>query len=268
MNNQKVLYEELRPEEFLERINACPIAYLPMGTLEWHGLHLPLGADGLQAKGFFSALAEEVGGIVLPMLFLAPEKIIEKDNLCYVGMDFYSFEDDAPQQLEGTAYYVDEALFVSMLEATIWNLKRAGFKIIVAHGHGPSNQTFANHIQEFEQKFDIRLLELWDVGGRGDQGIQTDHAAFNETSLVMGLRPELADLDRLAQDSDMIGVWGLDPRQTASETMGQTIIANQVNIVAEILRSELAKLTWPTRKMDYEKMKKLWSPGVPVLDTP
>jgi len=31
----KVLYEELHPDEFIERINECPIAYLPLGTLEW-----------------------------------------------------------------------------------------------------------------------------------------------------------------------------------------------------------------------------------------
>ena len=33
----KVLYEELCPKEFEERITVCPIAYLPLGTLEWHG---------------------------------------------------------------------------------------------------------------------------------------------------------------------------------------------------------------------------------------
>lgn len=42
---EKVLYEELCPAEFQERLQACPVAYLPLGTLEWHGPHLPLGAD-------------------------------------------------------------------------------------------------------------------------------------------------------------------------------------------------------------------------------
>jgi len=67
MKHHKVLYEELLPLEYLERLNACPIAYLPLGTLEWHGLHLPLGSDGLQSKGFFMRLAGRIGGIVLPM---------------------------------------------------------------------------------------------------------------------------------------------------------------------------------------------------------
>ena len=49
----KVLYEELNPQEFKQRILEAPIAYLPLGTLEWHGRHLPLGTDGLISLGFF-----------------------------------------------------------------------------------------------------------------------------------------------------------------------------------------------------------------------
>lgn len=58
----KILYEEMRPEEFLESLNKFPVAYLPLGTLEWHGLHMPLGADGLQAKGIMEKIAAKIGG--------------------------------------------------------------------------------------------------------------------------------------------------------------------------------------------------------------
>jgi creatinine amidohydrolase len=257
MDNQKVLYEELRPEEFVERINACPIAYLPLGTLEWHGFHLPLGADGLQSKGFFMALAQKIGGIVLPMLFLGPDEILRKDGFDYVGMDFYSFEKDHPQQLEGTAYFVEEELFIKILEATLWNLSRAGFKIVVAHGHGPSTKAFSNCIEKFEKQFGMKLFELWDLGGTGNHGIMTDHAAFNETSLVMGLHPELADLRKLDDDSAMTGIWGLDPRNTASEAEGKKIIENKVAVVGSRLKEELSKLTWKKREMKYTNRVKL-----------
>ena len=71
----KVLYAELTPQEFRERLAQAPVAYLPLGTLEWHGEHLPLGSDGLQSQGFFERLARKVGGIVLPMLFLGPDSM-------------------------------------------------------------------------------------------------------------------------------------------------------------------------------------------------
>ena len=38
---KKVLYEELLPEEFVQRMQEMPVAYLPLGTLEWHGPHMP-----------------------------------------------------------------------------------------------------------------------------------------------------------------------------------------------------------------------------------
>ena len=70
-----LFYTLLTPAEFKTRLAAAPVAYLPLGTLEWHGPHLPLGADGLQSQGFFVHLAEQVGGIILPMLFLDPDLV-------------------------------------------------------------------------------------------------------------------------------------------------------------------------------------------------
>ena len=69
---KKVLYEELLPEEYVQRIKEMPVAYLPLGTLEWHGPHMPLGADGIQSKELFVRVAEKIGGVVLPMLFMGP----------------------------------------------------------------------------------------------------------------------------------------------------------------------------------------------------
>ena len=75
--NIKVLYQELTPSEFLERLNHAPVAYLPLGTLEFHGDHLPLGSDAIQPLAFFCELAAEIGGIVLPPLFLGPDRMEE-----------------------------------------------------------------------------------------------------------------------------------------------------------------------------------------------
>jgi creatinine amidohydrolase len=257
MTCNKVLYEELLPEEFLERLNACPIAYIPLGTLEWHGYHLPLGSDGLQSKGFFTALAAHIGGIVLPMLYLGPDRIMTADRTDYIGMDIQSFEEGDPQQLEGSAYYVEEALFLRILEATLWNLARAGFRIVVAHGHGPSTNAYRNAIEKFEEQFGLKLFHLWDLGGQGNDGIMTDHAAYNETSLMMGLYPKLADLGKIADDKDMLGIWGDDPRNT-SEQEGKRIIQYNLSVVGSRLTEELSKLQWQPREMNYTNIVKLY----------
>jgi len=149
MGHGTVFYEELRPDEFLERLRRCPIAYLPLGTLEWHGRHLPLGADGLQARGVFELLARRVGGVVMPMLFLGPDSAhVGQDGKTYVGMDIFSFEDGHPQQLAGSAYHIGEDLFKALLDTILHNLARAGFQVVVGHGHWPSIDAFSRHAPE------------------------------------------------------------------------------------------------------------------------
>lgn len=257
MEKSKVLYVELLPEQFLERLNDCPIAYLPLGTLEWHGYHLPLGSDGLQSQGFFKQLAENIGGIVMPMLYLGPDTLVTENGKDYIGMDVHSFEEGKRQQLDGSAYYVEEELFIKIIEATLWNLSRAGFKIVVAHGHGPSTNTFRKCIQQWEQQFDLKLFELFQLGATGSEGIMTDHAAFNETSLMVGLHPELTDLNKIEDDENMVGIWGTDPRST-SEQIGKAIIEKNLTVVGNRLQEELSKLTWQPREMNYTNTVKLY----------
>ena len=237
-----VLYEELTPRAFRERIAAAPIAYLPLGTLEWHGEHLPLGSDGLQSQGFFVELAREAGGIVLPKLFLGPDLRMEKDGHEYFGMDVHGFSEEEPSQLDGSAYWVEDDFFERLVERILRQLKRAGFKIVVGHGHGPSTQAFIGNSQDWAEKFGLRLFICW----RGDEGdglgIQTDHAAANETSLVMALRPDLVEMDNLDPNPDVwpTAVGGEDPRVHASPDRGRQAIDMQVKRMAGILKEALA----------------------------
>lgn len=84
---KKVLYEELLPEECVQRIKEMPVAYLPLGTLEWHGPHMPLGADGIQSKELFVRVAEKVGGVVLPILFMGSDRVFHDGDKAFYGMD-------------------------------------------------------------------------------------------------------------------------------------------------------------------------------------
>ncbi len=45
----KVEYELMRPAEVVAARERCPVAFVPIGPLEWHGPHLPMGTDGLHA---------------------------------------------------------------------------------------------------------------------------------------------------------------------------------------------------------------------------
>lgn len=57
-----VHYANLSVPAFTKRLGEHPVGYIPLGTLEWHGLHNVLGADALQADGIFSRAAKRFGG--------------------------------------------------------------------------------------------------------------------------------------------------------------------------------------------------------------
>ena len=65
---QEVRFQYLRPGQIVERRNECPVVYIPLGTLEWHGLHNPIGADALQAEELAIRCARK-GGVAFPPVY-------------------------------------------------------------------------------------------------------------------------------------------------------------------------------------------------------
>jgi creatinine amidohydrolase len=261
VKEELVEYALLTPTDFRQRISEAPIAYLPLGTLEWHGEHLPLGSDGLQSFEFMKLLAREAGGIVLPMLFLGPDSVRVIDGETYYGMDHFLNQEGRKeyyqeQQLDGSCYWVPDELFKSILENSIQQLARAGFKIIVAHGHGPSTQTVLRYWEEWEETYDVLIYTAWAWNVRGEYdkkasdlagegiGIMTDHAARNETSLMMYFYPELVRMDLLPTDTASwpMGVWGVDPRTYASSELGKEAVDYHLERMKEILEKALESL--------------------------
>jgi len=244
---EKVLYEELTPTEFRERLADTPVAYLPLGTIEWHGEHLPLGSDGLQSKEFFIMLARETGGIVYPMLFMGPDRKEMVNGEELYGMDLYKGEEDsekayATQKLDGSSYWIEKEDFRIMMEAILKQVSRSGFKVLVAHGHGPSTKFLIDHTEEWEGKFGLKILHCWGHRDKEGMGIMVDHAAMNETSLVMALRPELVKMEYLPADTSEwpVGVGGKDPRLWASPEKGKEILAIQKERMVNLITDALA----------------------------
>lgn len=67
---RSVQYELLRPSEVKSLQKKCPVVYIPVGSLEWHGVQNPLGTDGLKAHAICCEATLRYGGVVLPTLFL------------------------------------------------------------------------------------------------------------------------------------------------------------------------------------------------------
>ena len=257
-----VEYALLTPTDFRARLAESPIAYLPLGTLEWHGEHLPLGSDGLQSFSFMKDLAREAGGIVLPMLYLGPDGMRTEGEKELYGMDFWLSEEEGEmqmpaQQLDGSSYWVPDELFHQIMDHTIKQLARAGFRIIVAHGHGPSTNHVIEHWQEWEQKYNVLVFTCWSWNVRGENdaeasekaeqeglGIMIDHAASNESSLMMYYYPELVHMEQLSDHADQwpLAVAGKDPRLYASAEQGQRAVEFQLERMTQVLNQALDSL--------------------------
>src|SRR5215472_5306080 len=59
---------ELDSRSFERALGSNPIVIVPVGALEAHGPHLPLGADQLQAEATAMAIADRLGALVAPTL--------------------------------------------------------------------------------------------------------------------------------------------------------------------------------------------------------
>jgi creatinine amidohydrolase len=59
---------DLDSRSFERRLAQNPLVILPVGALEAHGPHLPLGADQIQAETTALALADRVDGLVAPTI--------------------------------------------------------------------------------------------------------------------------------------------------------------------------------------------------------
>jgi creatinine amidohydrolase len=191
----------------------------------------------LISAGLFERAARLFGGVVLPPLFLGPDRTrVEPDGAQLQGMD-YADVTTPPRQLDGSCYWAPEGLFLLMVENILVQAKRAGFSVIVADGHGPSRWAFGRNASAWEAQYGLTLVSV-QRDFPGEWRSQMDHAAKNETSLLLALRPDLVDMTRLPDDRSNWpqGVGGDDPRDATGEH-GEECITASLALLGERLRS-------------------------------
>ena len=66
-------YQECRPDELAEIVRDAPILFWPLGLIEHHGWHLPLGLDGIKAERICQLIAQRTGGLLLPTMWWGGE---------------------------------------------------------------------------------------------------------------------------------------------------------------------------------------------------
>jgi len=177
-----------------------PPILLPVGALEQHGPHLPLGTDGLLSASVAADAAARVGGLVAPTLSYG----YKSQPKCGGGQHFC-----------GTTS-VDAATLIGSVRDAVREFARHGVtKLVVVNGHF-ENQWFL--IEGIDlglrdvgpgTQLEVMRLEYWDfmtldtladVFPEGFPGFALEHAAVLETSMMLHYHPSLVRMDLLPDD--------------------------------------------------------------------
>jgi creatinine amidohydrolase len=227
---RKVKYEEMLPHEFEEALNQFPVAYVPVGSLEWHGRHLALGNDTLKSYGILLRTAEKYGGIVVPPTYWGHMGHWKPG--CHPGLP--------PEIVDG------------LFTAVFRGLVAVGFKVVIGvTGHDvkeqvDSLQKAVASISAEGTAAGFAMMEglLYDLPGD-----TMDHAAHWETSILMYLRADLVDIDRIKNEvlttkdgAKEAGIWGRDPRTDASHELGEKIVCRIADNIGKKAQELLAGL--------------------------
>ena len=207
---QSVQYERLRPAQIVAQREACPVAYLPIGTIEWHGEHNPVGLDTLKIHALLIRCAEQIGGLVFPPLYYGEtreqalmeasagdrDRIAEKMGL--------SPENFAPGYMVETLSEQNRN-YQSLLVHVYHEIRSLGFKLlVVGAGHYPLLDHARSAAALFHQEQSRPKMVTWAMSGyelvRGQFDPCGDHAGKWETSLLMYLDPGMQDLSTLPSD--------------------------------------------------------------------
>jgi creatinine amidohydrolase len=226
----EVRWEFLHPKEFADRIAACPVCYMPLGTLERHGSHLPFGLDALKAHGLCLRAAQQHGGVVLPPLHWGTHGWWAEEYRH--GLPGGSLTSKQP----AGSVYIHEGLLINLLLAMFREVEYAGFRVIVAlTGHYPASQVQAvkSAAVQYMGSGPVKIWALFEPELSGAVEVGSDHAGKWETSLFWALYPDHVKMDRCPDPDTGQFLWCTKEALEASPELG--------NATADYIADELGK---------------------------
>lgn len=249
----EVRYHMLRPGQVVARRKACSVAYIPIGTIEWHGVHNPLGADTLQAEGLAIMCAQKGGGLVFPPLYYGENRLEalmeanagDRDKIAE-GMAL-SPDNFTPERQAFSA--TEQALnYHKLLLHILVEVETLGFELgVIVAGHYPLIDHARAAVLQFNQReFSKRHGMLaWAFVDyllvRDQYPHAGDHAAGWETSHVMALHPQTVDLSELPPKGEtLIGIGGWMPPHDATAAFGRETFETAAEIAVREVQHRLA----------------------------
>lgn len=163
---------------------------LPIGILEKHGPHAPIGSDLIQVREWAARATKKEYAVVFP--------------------DYFYGQINEAKHVPGS-FALPERVVWDLLEATCEEIARNGFdKIVIINGHGGNPQMIRYFIQTrlekrrnyavyfFEPRDDSAYVRQFDAMHKSSVD---GHAGEEETSALLYLRPDLVEMDSATNES-------------------------------------------------------------------
>jgi creatinine amidohydrolase/Fe(II)-dependent formamide hydrolase-like protein len=188
IRSQSLMWGELTRPDAESRFNEIDIALLPVGSVEQHGLHLPLDTDAYDADYLARRVGEACSNpkpLVLPVISYG-----------------VSYHHDG---FRGTVSISNDTLAKLVYDIGI-SVSRNGIKkLVIINGHG-GNSPALNYAAQMINR-DVHIFVCVDTGETSDVDIyklvdtpNDVHAGEVETSMSLVVRPQLVKMDQAQKE--------------------------------------------------------------------
>jgi creatinine amidohydrolase len=197
-----VFMAELTWMEFERKANANAPFFLPMGSTEQHGPHLPLGVDVILPSAVSERVAQEIGGVVAPAIA-------------------YGYKSQARsgggEGFPGTTSLAAHTFSLVIRDVVVALATKGVRRLVVMNGHvenaWPALEGIDLALRDLRRDGinDMIVLRLsyWDFVSPqtldrlfpdGFPGTDLEHASLLETSMMLAVRPDLVDVAKIPSD--------------------------------------------------------------------
>lgn len=177
---RNVQMELMRPGQVREALAAKSVVFIPIGAMEYHQEHLPIGLDTLNAHGLTCLTASRFGGIVVPPLYYGTGGS-HKNYPWTIMMD-------------------GEVEIRAQLEKTLSRLEEFDVQLaVIFTGHfAPEQLEMISSISSNWSKSEKRMKVIdLAINMPLESAPSPDHAGIFETTVLSRFEPETINLSKL-----------------------------------------------------------------------
>jgi len=206
---------EMRPREILAVRDRTGIIFLPVSpAFEWHSYHLPVGADAIIAEELSRLVTERVDGLYYPVMSFGMDAWRTPEQKARWGLP-----EDEPvfgmtfPGLPLASEYCEKEEMIKAVGNRFDSVRKSGFRyVFIVNNHGGQGQ--AKSLDEFARTHDSPPCRVCYVQVQSlpmPKGLECGgHANLdNETAMLVGFRPDLADTSELPEGELPVREFGI-----------------------------------------------------------